>query len=402
MAVGSASGAGGQATALVAGGGIGGLACARALADHGWRVVVCEQAADIGEIGAGLQLSPNSVRVLSKLGLADRIAGVAFEPTGLEMRHGKSGRRIYFVPLRKMAEKRWGAPYFHIARTDLIDVLATPHPGVRVRTGAKVVSYRQDSDSVTVSLADGEELTGAVLIGADGIHSAIRTQVAGQVDPRFTGLVAWRALVPIERLGKHAPPPTACVWVGDGAHAVTYRVRRGTLANLVVGGEHPGAWRQESWTQRGSREQALAEFAGWHPTIAAILDQADTHYRWALFDRAPLDTWTDRRVALLGDACHPILPTQGQGAAMAIEDGWVLADCLAHGADVVEALQHYAQLRQPRTTAIQTASAQNRESFHNGNTVHYAKMRLKARTHPDQFTARFDWIYGHDVTTTTN
>jgi salicylate hydroxylase len=285
----------------------------------------------------------------------------------------------------------------HIVRYDLIATLARPTPGVTVRTAAEVSSYQQDRDAVTVTLGDGEELTAEVFIGADGIHSAVRTQMLGPEAPRFTGNVAWRVLVPIDRLGDLAPPPTACVWVGDKRHAVTYRVRSGTYANLVAVVEHT-KWAEESWTQRGTREDALADFRGWHPTITTLIDRADAHYRWALFDRAPLPRWSDGRVALLGDACHPMLPFQAQGASMAIEDGWVLAEQLDRHDDPAQALADYTQRRLPRTSKVQAESRANATRFHHGSTLHYRPLQLAAKLRPHMLTERFDWLYQADVT----
>jgi salicylate hydroxylase len=284
-----------------------------------------------------------------------------------------------------------------MARFDLVQALAQPSPGVTLRTGAKVTSYRQDRDTVTVMLDGGVELTAALLVGADGIHSVTREAILGPDQPRFTGNVAWRVLVPIDRLGGYTPPPTACVWVGDHRHAVTYRVRAGTYANLVAVVENT-SWQGESWTEQGTREEALSDFSGWHPTITTLIEKADAHYRWALFDRAPLGRWSDGRVALLGDACHPMLPFQAQGASMAIEDAWVLAAQLDREREPQQALIRYAGIRLPRTSKVQAESRNNAGRFHHGNTLYYRPLQLAARLRPQLLINRFDWLYKHDVT----
>tara|TARA_R110000787_G_scaffold14647_1_gene45024 strand:- start:5786 stop:6991 length:1206 start_codon:yes stop_codon:yes gene_type:complete len=389
---------------LIAGGGIGGLTAALALTQFGHDVVVLEQAEALGEVGAGLQISPNGMKVFEALGMSDRIAANAFQPEGIELRMGRSGRVVFDIPLGLSAADRWGAPYLHLHRADLVDALAAElaerAPGA-VRLGAKIASYTQDGQSVTVTLEDGTHVDGGVLVGADGIHSVVRGAMLGPDKPRFTGNVAWRAVVPIERLGDDLPPPTACAWVGKGRHAVTYRLRGGALANFVGVVEHDG-WQVESWSGEGLREDALRDFAGWHPVITNMIRQADVLNRWALYDRPDLPRWHDGRVVLLGDACHPMLPFLAQGAVMAIEDAWVLAARLSEGGDVTHALAAYERDRRGRTAAVQAGARNNAKLFHRHNPVTqlatYGPMWLAGRAAPGFVHSRNDWIYGHDVT----
>ncbi|GGW96553.1 FAD-dependent monooxygenase [Streptomyces lomondensis] len=384
--------------ALVVGAGIGGLAAALALGRTGWRVTVLEQAAAIGEIGAGIQLSPNGVRVLSALGVLDGLLPTAFHPEAVEMRLGRSGRHVFRIELAETAVRRWGAPYLHVHRADLLDALLTGTAGsgldITVRTGSTVRSYEQTPEGVTVSLDSGRRVSGSLLVGADGIHSVIRGQMLGADEPRFTGHVAWRVTVPVERLGRAVPPPTACLWVGDGRHAITYRLRGGALVNLVAVVERD-EWRGESWTERGTRQEALADFEGWHPTVTTTLREADTHYRWALFDREPLENWADGRVALLGDACHPMLPYLAQGATMAIEDARVLAHRLQHTDDVPRALRSYAAARRPRTARVQAGARRNGQRFHQGDDFAYLPLWLLGKLAPRLYHRRLDWLYGY-------
>jgi salicylate hydroxylase len=208
--------------------------------------------------------------------------------------------------------------------------------------------------------------------------------------------------VPVDALGVAPPPPSACVWVGRGKHAVTYRLRRGELANFVGVVERDG-WRGESWVEQGTREEAARDFVGWHPAVTGIIDAASAHFRYALFDRDPLSRWTDGRVALLGDACHPMLPFMAQGAAMAIEDAWVLAAKLAvQRDDPAAALKAYEQARLRRTSHVQRAARANTGIFHRstflGQSLTYGPMWLAAKLMPMAVHARQDWIYGADVT----
>lgn len=389
--------------ALIAGGGIGGLTAALCLARQGWTVDLFEAAASLTEVGAGLQLSPNAMKVFAPLGLADRVAERGFAPEALELRLGRSGHRVFSVPVNQHPSPAWGAPYIHIHRADLIDLLAAAvdaSPQINIHLGAKATGYRTDSDRAELSLDGKPPAEGDVLIGADGLHSTIRKQMLGDIPARFTGNLAWRLTVPIDRL-KAPPPPTACVWAGPGRHAVTYRLRGGTLANFV-GIVERHDWRGESWTEQGTKDEALNDFRGWDSTLTDLIDKADTHYRWALFDREPLGTWSDGPVTLLGDACHPMLPFQAQGAAQAIEDAFVLADQLGGDTPVPDALARYEATRKPRTARIQAASRANTKTFHKrtppAQLAAYGPMWLAGHLLPGAVRSRLDWIYGHDVT----
>lgn len=389
---------------LIAGGGIGGVTAALALLRHGFDVEVLEQASSLREVGAGLQISPNAARVLHALDILAQVEQVAFKPERIEMRFGRSGRKVFTIPLAAETVYLWGAPYLHVHRADLLDVLVAelrekaPHA---IRTGVRVAGYVTTDSLVEVRLDTGERVVADVLIGADGIKSAVREQMLGSDAPRFTGCVAWRAVVPMSALGAQPPPPSACVWVGEGRHAVTYRIRRGELANFV-GVVERDDWRHEGWTEIGAREDALRDFAGWHPVVTGIIEKAQEHFRWALFDRDPLDRWTDGRVTLLGDACHPMLPFMAQGAAMAIEDAWVLARKLKESSDPAAALAAYELARKSRTANVQRAARANAGIFHRrtalGKLGTYGPMWLGARFAPGAVHARQDWIYGVDVT----
>ena len=390
--------------AIISGAGIGGLTTALCLIHRGLEVTVLERAPELTEVGAGIQIPPNAMRVFSELGLQDALSEIAFQPEAIEARMGRSGLRLFTIPLADAAIDRWGAPYLHIHRADYIKVLAAAlykHAPHAIQLNTDVTGYRQDETGVTVNLSDGSEVRGDILIGADGIHSPVRDTMLGTQAPVFTGNVAWRAVVPIEKLGDLAPHPSACAWMGPGKHCVTYRLRRGELANLVAVVERDD-WTIESWTERGTKEDALADFADWHPTITRILSEAPELYRWALFDRAPLQKWIDGRVALLGDAAHPMLPFMAQGAAMAVEDAFVLADELAGTEDIASALKAYQARRYRRASAVQAGSRTNAKTFHRKTIVSqlatYGPMWVAGKMAPPAINARQDWIYAHDVT----
>lgn len=389
---------------IISGAGIGGLTAALCLLHHGAEVTVLERAPALNEVGAGIQLPPNAMRVFQALGIDETLADIAFRPEAIDARMGRSGLELFTTPLADAAVKRWGAPYLHIHRADYIAVLATALQAESPDTlclNTHVTGYTQNANGVFVELADGSAMQADVLIGADGIHSPIRETMLGPDEPIFTGNVAWRAVVPIDRLGDLAPRPTACAWMGPGKHCVTYRLRRGKLANLVAVVERDD-WTLESWNERGTKEDALADFADWHPTITKLLSEADELYRWALFDRKPLAKWVDGHVALLGDAAHPMLPFMAQGAAMAVEDGFVLAQQLASGDDMNAALKAYQHQRYARASRVQAVSRANAKTFHRRTRLSqlatYGPMWLAGRLAPAAIHARQDPLYGYDVT----
>jgi salicylate hydroxylase len=351
---------------LIAGGGIGGLTASLCLAKRGFDVIVFEQSPELVAIGAGIQLSPNCARVLHDLGLELPLRACAFLPEGTQFRDWRSGRVIADSVLGETALKQYGAPYYHIHRGDLLRVLSdavNSSPNVTLKTDAQVAAFSQSPAGVEVKTAQGA-FAGDALIGADGIHSAVRTGLWGEQIPSFTGNIAWRALVPTERLPKNLIRPMASAWWGPGKHFVHYYVRGGALVNCVCVVEKQG-WEVESWTESGELSEIKADFAGWHDDIQQLIDHADSDslFKWALYDRSPMSRWGQGRVSLLGDACHPTLPFMAQGAAMAIEDAAVLAGCLG-GASIEKGLDRYENLRRARTTSIQKGSRRNAKVFH--------------------------------------
>ena len=373
---------------LIAGAGIGGLTAALALRDAGFEVRVFERAPLLREVGAGIQLSPNGMRVMDALDLRRPLENIAFHPQAFEFRLYQSGYRVLRMPLGDATIARYGMPYLHLHRADFLDVLSSAvkeRMGDVVQTGRLVLMAEQGPDSARLIFTDGSREEGDIVIGCDGIHSAVRTSLLGPEQPEFTGHVAWRGVIPVERLGD----------------AVTYFLRRGQLLNFV-GVETGQTWKKEGWTEQGSREELRAAFKDWHPTLRAIVDAIDEPYRWALFTRKPLPKWSDGRITLLGDAAHPMLPYMAQGAVMAIEDAYVLSRCLKGASDIPAALKRYEDLRLKRTARVQGAARANGRRFHLSGLEKYwsyGQMALGSRFAPEVVARVNDWLFGYDATT---
>ncbi len=390
----------GLRSAVVVGAGIGGLATALVLARKGVRVTVLERAPELGDVGAGIQISPNASRILAALGQGEALAARAFVPEALEGRRWNDGATLVRSPLGPDIAARYGAPYLHLHRADLLGVLAgaaTNADGVEVHLENPIARIEQTRDVVTATTEGQNSFTAEACIGADGIGSLAREVLFGPEAPRFTGCVAWRGLVPADAVADADVRPVASNWMGPGKHFVHYYVRGGELVNFVGVVEKSG-WECESWTERGEKSELVADFAGWHPTVQALLEAADPDacFKWALFDRDPLPRWSEGRVALLGDACHPTLPFMAQGACMAIEDAAVLGECLANGEDVAASLERYEALRKPRTTGVQLGSRRNAELFHLDGEA--ARARDAAMAQPgDPLAAGNDALFAYDA-----
>ena len=387
---------------LIAGGGIGGLAAALALLKRGFDVEVYEQATELKEVGAGLQLSANGCRALYELGVGEDLQILSCEATGKEVRLWSTGDTWKLIDLGAESVARYGYPYFTVYRPDLLTVLAT---GVRalkpdaLHLGARAGGFEQDAGGVTLLLEEGVA-RGDALIGADGVHSKIRQGLFGADRPEFTGLMAWRGVIPMERLPERMRRMVGTNWVGPGGHIVHYPLRAGQLMNFV-GVRERGDWQVESWSVAGSVDECLADFAGWHQDIQLMIRAIDAPYKWALMHRAPLPRWSVGRVSLLGDACHSTLPFLAQGAVMAIEDAYILARALAAHADAATALEHYEAARRARTTRMVEGAAANTKRFHNPELAHVegARAYVEREWNEARVKERYEWLFTYDVTT---
>ena len=387
---------------VIVGGGIGGLTAALSLIKHGFAVEVYEQAPVLKEIGAGVQISANGMRVLSALGVADQIVEEAAHPERREIRMWNTGEAWTAFDLGKVSIESYGHPYVTIFRPDLLrilsDALASIAP-TALQLGSRVESL--DADLATVRFQDGGIAEGDALIGADGIHSVVRAALHGADNAEFTGLVAWRGVIPMSGLPAHLARPVSSNWIGPGRHVVQYPLRRDSLMNFV-GVVERDDWQEESWTTPGSHSDMHADFAGWHDDVHQLIAAIPQPYLWALKLRRPLPSWSKGRVTLLGDACHPTLPFLAQGAVMAIEDGFILARALAaHRNDVSAAFRAYESARLERTAQVVNGSADNTKRFHNpllGDPA--AAQAYVAREWAEEpLRKRYDWMYRYDATT---
>ncbi len=386
---------------LIAGGGVGGITALLALRQRGIAAELFEQAAAFSQVGAGLQISCNATRVLWTLGLGDALARAAYYPEGRDYRAWDNGDRLYYTPLGKRAEAHFGAPYCTAHRADLLDVLLGGLGAEGFHLGSRIVRFDQDHDGVTITLADGSTATGDILIGADGIHSTVRGQMFGNELPRYTGNVAWRGLVPAERVAHLDVAKVAGVWMGPNRSIVQYYIAAGKTFNWIgiSRSEQPA---RESWLAEGHIEHALAEYAGWHDTIRSIIAATPRVLRQALYDRDPLPDWRIGRVVLLGDAAHPMMPFYAQGAAQSIEDAYVLAGCLAATPDEpVAALERYVKLRQPRTAWMQGLSRREEELYQMTDAAAIAERNARMRVNRIPASATFppeqERLYSYDA-----
>jgi salicylate hydroxylase len=341
---------------VVVGGGIGGLFAANALITQGLRVSVYEQAPALGEVGAGVFLTPNSVRQLQRVGLGPSVEkwGARVGPDSQYFRH--DGAPI--APVQVTDSSGWNAT-FGMHRADLVAMLAGALPTDVVHTGHRATAFEQDGDVCRVSFANGAVAEGDIVIAADGIHSELRQNVVPPSRPVFSGSVAYRGLVP-HALIPHWPTGSWLMWLGKARHFRAFPVRAGQFINYV-GFVPADEEMKESWLAPGDPDVLRAEFVGWDPRIGSLLSQVQATFRWALYDREPLPTWTRGRLTLLGDAAHPMLPHLGQGANQSIEDGMALATIVAHAdrETVPEALLAYERLRRERVALVQRGAREN-------------------------------------------
>ena len=380
----------------IVGAGIGGLATAAFLSRHGLASTVYEQATELKEVGAGLVVAPNAVRLLRRLGVLEDLLEQAVQlEVGWEFRRWQDGKVLSSENLASACQRLFGEQTYTAHRADLLAALTSAVPPGAVQLGKRCVGASFADGSPQVQLADGEIIEPDVLIGADGVHSIVRAAITDPAPPRYSGLCAFRALVPAEKAPEFAQRPAQTLWIGPDHHLVHYPVSGGRYVNLVAFAP-AGDYADESWTATATVEELLAEFGGWDPRLLKLIQAAGTPGRWALLDRTPLARWGAGCVTLLGDAAHPMFPFFAQGAAQAIEDAATVARCFAADVDdPARALRRYEALRRPRTTQVQEAS-------HARSLVNHLHDGPEQMARDESFAdadplLTNSWIYGYDA-----
>ena len=388
-------------TAVIAGAGIGGLSAALALARTGWRVDVYDQSHKIEPVGAGIQLGPNSSRILHEMGIMERVKDVVVETEDLVVRSGRNGRELSRMPHGQTARDRWGGAFYVIHRGDLQMALldaARETPGLTVTLGRRLESIRQQerrAHAVFSKYGDELAVDSDLLIGADGLWSKARGY-AGLTGPtNFSGCVAWRTVVPLADVPEFARSPRSNLWLGSGAHVVHYPIRGGKEVNIVAIVED--SWKERGWSEAGDIAWINRRFRGWHADLSNLIGCAEHWLRWSLFDRAPEWKWTRGPVALLGDAAHPMLPFLAQGASQAIEDAKVLGECMKDVADIPAGLMTYQDRRLRRAARVQRLSRRQAGIYHASEPIATARDLAMGMLGGAGLASRFDWLYGEKV-----
>ncbi|CAN5426080.1 FAD-dependent monooxygenase [soil metagenome] len=383
-------------TIAIAGAGIGGLTAALALAAKSFRIVLLEKAERLEEVGAGLQLSPNASRVLIDLGLKPRLGVHAIAPDAISIMSARSGGELIRLPLGDAAALRAGAPYWVMRRADLQNALlaaVSVHPDIELRLGRPLDVFGVHGRGVVI----GESEPALALIGADGVRSTVRQQLFPDVEPLFSGLIAWRGSVDASRLPEQPLQQQVQLWMGSNAHLVAYPMAGGRQVNVVA--ILPGSFDSASWRDSGDATELRTHFATmrWPDSARAMLDAVEDWRRWPLFTLRDGGAWSEGPVALLGDAAHAMLPFAAQGAGMAIEDAAVLAKCLgetlSQSVDVTAALQHYAAMRRPRVGRVQRTARQSGRIYHLHGPMALARDLTMQALGAQRLQTRQDWIY---------
>lgn len=385
---------------LIVGSGIGGLTAALSLAQSNQHVELYEKEPQLFSTGAGIQLSPNAMAVFAQLGIADTIQQVAVEPDALTMRHYRSGKYYFTTPIKHYAHMRYGAPYLHIHRADLQRILYRHclHRGVAIYFNHPFTRYSPTHNGISVEFSHDQHAEGDLLIGADGIHSSVCRQIfPHHSTAQYSGYAAWRGMVAAEHMNTHLIERTATVWAGQNSHVVIYYVCGGKWINCVVVTAIP-----YDAIAHNQQQQLPYTFSSWHPAVQEILSRSDDFNLWYLFDRPSPPQWFAKRAVLIGDACHPILPFMAQGAAMAIEDAFILSHLIAHHSAQWDAcFTQYEKIRRGRVERVRRRSANNGTTFHlNSGWRGIVKRHVAQALHaaPHQIHRANDWLYGYRFT----
>ncbi|ARQ01235.1 FAD-dependent monooxygenase [Pseudorhodoplanes sinuspersici] len=391
---------GSSRTILIAGAGIGGLTAALALVRVGYRIIIAEQADSLGDVGAGIQLSPNATRILNALDVGPRLKTTAVVPDGVSVRHARSGSEIVFMTLGHGAQFRYGAPYWMLHRGDLqaglLEAVAE-QPDIAIKLGTRLDDFAVHTHGVTAQLSSKQSVSEERvlgIVGADGLWSATRARLGDKTRPGFRNRTAWRAVVPSSMVPDQFRRPVTYLWLGQNAHLVHYPVRCGTLINIVA--IVRDRWNEPGWSAPGARDELFRRFTKdeWAQDARDLLAMPEDWLKWALFDRDTAGFPGQGPVTLLGDAAHPMLPFLAQGAAMAIEDAAVLARCLGSpDGDPASEMRRYETTRKNRVRRVQHAARANSRTYHLSGASVVARNLAMRWLGGERLRARYDWLY---------
>ena len=388
---------------VIVGGGIGGLTAALALLRRGIDVQVYDQSNQLKEIGAGIQISSNGSRVLFALGLEDALAKVQVRPERRVLRHWSTGETWNWFDLGDRSIERFGTPHLMLHRGDLHGLLANAVRSLKpdaITLNKPCVAVSSHDGYADATFEDGSVLQAPYVIGADGIHSKVRVCLFGPSKPVFTGCIAWRGLIRMDRLPPHLAMMVGVNWLGPHGNVLHYPVRRGELMNFVSMSERTD-WQVESWSTAGEKQELRNDFRGWHADVHLMIDEIETPYKWAMMIREPMETWSKGRITLLGDACHPTLPFLGQGGVMSIEDAYVVAACLdKYFGEPGVAFARYEDIRKDRTSMVVRKASENKKSAFEPRLANKELVAVEVAREWQQvrLRERMDWLYSYDAT----
>ena len=389
-----------QLPILIVGGGIGGLTLALTLSRHGIKSHILEAREVFSEVGAGIQLGPNAGRILARLGLMDDIAKRASAPKEIRIRSAETGGDLATLPLIPYMEERFFAPYLTMRRVDLQSVLLEHVLGddaITVSNGFKLEKTRSSLGDITAISEKGDEISGAALVGSDGIWSVTREIVAPGHPLNFSGKTAWRTLIPNSDLPNGIDADKIGLWLGDNAHLVHYPVG-GDSDEINIVAVIDDQTEDRHWSQAAEKSEIEAHYDKWAPAAKMLIKSATTWRKWSLYTTKPLANWHQGRICLLGDAAHPVLPFLAQGGVLAIEDAFILADCINDNDDDIDlAFSVYETQREPRASRVQSRSQKNGTIYHMKKPISVARDLVLKNSSATSLIGRYDWLYGYDV-----
>ena len=388
---------------LIAGGGIGGMTAGAALLQRGFDVEIFEQAGELREVGAGIQISPNGNRALDSIGAFETLRQLSCKAERKEVRLWNSGKTWKLFDLGATGVARYGYPYLTVYRPDLLAVCADAVKRLKpdaIHLNSRIAGFEEKNGQVTLSLADGRKIVGDGLIGSDGVNSVIRSLTAADEPSQYPGMMIWRGVIPLNALPERMRESLAVNWIGPNGHVVHYPLREGEILNLAATIERK-TWDEEAWSVEGRKAQCHEDYAGWNDDVHVMIDAAPRLLKWAYLTRKPLNRYAYGRATLLGDACHPTLPFLAQGAVMALEDGVVLARCLEKYGDVETAFRKYEDARLTRDNAMVAGATDMITRFHNPDYRDPAKADayIDREWSPEAIDKRYEWLFTYNVDT---